>query len=191
MKHFRYLSTTLMALAAVFTGCKDQGENQNGALTSNAAERVYVEPGQYDEFYAFLSGGFSGQLSVYGIPSGRLLKVVPVFSQDPEKAYGYNEETKPMLNTTHGFIPWDDTHHPDMSQTKGVLDGRWIFMNGNNTPRVARVDLTTFETAEIMEIPNSAGNHSSSFVTENTEYVIAGTRFAVPIPQKGYAHQRV
>ena len=57
-------------------------------------------------------------------------------------------------------------------------------MNGNNTPRVARVDLTTFETAEIMEIPNSAGNHSSSFVTENTEYVIAGTRFAVPIPQK-------
>ena len=184
MKHFRYLSTALMALAAFFTGCKDQGENQNGALTSNAAERVYVEPGQYDEFYAFLSGGFSGQLSVYGIPSGRLLKVVPVFSQDPEKAYGYNEETKPMLNTTHGFIPWDDTHHPDMSQTKGVLDGRWIFMNGNNTPRVARIDLTTFETAEIMEIPNSAGNHNSAFVTENTEYVIAGTRFAVPIPQK-------
>nr|WP_245726531.1 Sec-dependent nitrous-oxide reductase [Pricia antarctica] len=175
---------TFIVLATVITGCKDQGENSNGALTSNAAERVYVEPGKFDEFYAFLSGGFSGQLAVYGIPSGRLLKVVPVFSQDPEKAYGYNEETKPMLNTTHGFIPWDDTHHPDMSQTKGVLDGRWVFMNGNNTPRIARVDLTTFETAEIIEIPNSAGNHSSSFVTENTEYVIAGTRFAVPIPQK-------
>jgi len=184
MKRTTYLSLTLLALATVFTGCKDQGEKSNGALSSNAAERVYVEPGKYDEFYAFLSGGFSGQLAVYGIPSGRLLKVVPVFSQDPEKAYGYNEETKPMLNTTFGFIPWDDTHHPDMSQTNGVLDGRWIFMNGNNTPRVARVDLTTFETAEIMEIPNSAGNHSSSFVTENTEYVIAGTRFAVPIPQK-------
>src|SRR5680860_408735 len=184
MKRTTYLSLTLLALATVFTGCKDQGEKSNGALSSNAAERVYVEPGKYDEFYAFLSGGFSGQLAVYGIPSGRLLKVVPVFSQDPEKAYGYNEETKPMLNTTFGFIPWDDTHHPDMSQTNGVLDGRWIFMNGNNTPRVARVDLTTFETAEIMEIPNSSGNHSSSFVTENTEYVIAGTRFAVPIPQK-------
>ncbi len=179
------LSTVLfLALATVFTGCKDQDKKSNGALTSNAAERVYVEPGKYDEFYAFLSGGFSGQLAVYGIPSGRLLKVVPVFSQDPEKAYGYNEETKPMLNTTHGFIPWDDTHHPDMSQTNGVLDGRWIFMNGNNTPRVARIDLTTFETAEIMEIPNSAGNHNSAFVTENTEYVVAGTRFAIPIPQK-------
>lgn len=184
MKKFSYLTITFIALATVFSGCKDQGEKSNGALSSNAAERVYVEPGKYDEFYAFLSGGFSGQLAVYGIPSGRLLKVVPVFSQDPEKAYGYNEETKPLLNTTHGFIPWDDTHHPDMSQTNGELDGRWIFMNGNNTPRVARIDLTTFETAEIMEIPNSAGNHSSSFVTENTEYVIAGTRFAVPIPQK-------
>lgn len=184
MKKFSFLTITIIAFATVLTGCKDQGEKSNGALSSNAAERVYVEPGKYDEFYAFLSGGFSGQLAVYGIPSGRLLKVVPVFSQDPEKAYGYNEETKPMLNTTHGFIPWDDTHHPDMSQTNGELDGRWIFMNGNNTPRVARVDLTTFETAEIMEIPNSAGNHSSAYVTENTEYVIAGTRFAVPIPQK-------
>lgn len=153
MKKVNYITLAFIALATVSAGCKQQGEKSNGALSSNAAERVYVEPGKYDEFYAFLSGGFSGQLAVYGIPSGRLLKVVPVFSQDPEKAYGYNEETKPMLNTTFGFIPWDDTHHPDMSQTNGVLDGRWIFMNGNNTPRVARVDLTTFETAEIMEIP--------------------------------------
>ncbi|NCP84069.1 MAG: Sec-dependent nitrous-oxide reductase, partial [Bacteroidetes bacterium] len=72
----------------------------------------------------------------------------------------------------------------DISQTKGELDGRWIFINENNTPRIARIDLTTFETAEIIEIPNSAGNHSSSFVTENTEYVVAGTRFSVPIPQR-------
>lgn len=184
MRKFRYNVLLFMAIVTGLSGCKDQNKKSAGALTSNAAERVYVPPGQYDEFYAFLSGGFSGQLAVYGIPSGRLLKVVPVFSQDPEKAYGYNEETKPLLNTTHGFIPWDDTHHPDMSQTNGVLDGRWIFMNGNNTPRIARVDLTTFETAEIIEIPNGAGNHSSAFVTENTEYVIAGTRFAVPIPQK-------
>ena len=28
---------------------------------------------------------------------------------------------------------------------------------------IARVDLTTFETAEIIEIPNSGGNHSSPF----------------------------
>jgi nitrous-oxide reductase len=159
-------------------------KSSKGALTSNAAEKVYVAPGQYDEYYAFISGGFSGQLSVYGLPSGRLFRVIPVFSQDPEKGYGYNEETKPMLNTSHGFVPWGDSHHPDVSQTNGELDGRWVFINENNTPRIARISLKTFETEEIIEIPNSAGNHSSSFVTENSEYVVAGTRFGVPIPQR-------
>jgi nitrous-oxide reductase len=32
-------------------------------------------------------------------------------------------------------------------------------------------------------LPNSGGNHSSPFTTENTEYVVAGTRFSVPAPQ--------
>ena len=39
-----------------------------------------------------------------------------------------------MLETSHGFVPWDDAHHPELSQTDGVPDGRWIFINGNNTP---------------------------------------------------------
>jgi nitrous-oxide reductase len=176
----------LMALAALFMtySCGQGGGSSKGAIGGNAAERVYVKPGDHDEFYAFVSGGFSGQLAVYGLPSGRLLRVIPVFSQDPEKAYGYNEETKPMLNTSFGFVPWDDAHHPDMSQTNGEIDGRWVFINGNNTPRIARINLSTFETEEILELPNSAGNHSSSFVTENTEYVVAGTRFSVPVPQE-------
>ena len=173
-----------MGLALLMTSCNNQGKGASGALTSNAAERVYVAPGEHDEFYAFVSGGFSGQLSVYGLPSGRLFKVIPVFSQDAEKAWGYNEETTPMLNTSHGFVPWDDSHHPDISQTNGELDGRYVFINGNNTPRIAKIDLSVFETTEIIEIPNSGGNHSSSFVTENTEYVVAGTRFSVPVPQR-------
>ncbi|MEZ4773217.1 MAG: Sec-dependent nitrous-oxide reductase [Bacteroidia bacterium] len=169
-------------------GCGNQGgSSPSGVLAGDVASAVYVPPGQYDEFYAFMSGGFSGQISVHGLPSGRLLKVIPVFSVDAEKAYGFNEETKPMLNTSHGFIPWDDSHHPELSQTNGETDGRWIFINGNNTPRVARVDLSVFETAEIIEIPNSGGNHSSPFTTENTEYVVAGTRFSVPYPQKDVA----
>ncbi len=185
MKRFSFLLTGIMGLTLVMTSCNNQGKGtSNGALTSNAAERVYVAPGEHDEFYAFISGGFSGQLSVYGLPSGRLFKVIPVFSQDAEKAWGYNEETKPMLNTSHGFVPWDDSHHPDISQTNGELDGRYVFINGNNTPRIAKIDLSVFETTEIIEIPNSGGNHSSSFVTENTEYVVAGTRFSVPVPQR-------
>ena len=184
MKNLSYLICVLFGLGITLSSCNNQSQKSNGALASSAAEKVYVAPGEHDEFYAFISGGFSGQLSVYGLPSGRLFKVIPVFSQDDEKAWGYNEETKPMLNTSHGFIPWDDSHHPDISQTNGELDGRYIFINGNNTPRIAKIDLTVFETTEIIEIPNSAGNHSSAFVTENTEYVVAGTRFSVPIPQR-------
>ncbi len=183
---FKYFITlTVLSVWLVSCGDVNSGKSSNkGALSGNAAEKVYVAPGEHDEFYAFISGGFSGQLAVYGLPSGRLFKVIPVFSVDAEKAWGFNEETKPMLNTSHGFIPWDDSHHPDISQTAGELDGRWVFINGNNTPRIAKIDLTTFETTEIIEVPNSAGNHSSSFVTENTEYVVAGTRFSVPFPQR-------
>lgn len=184
MKKLNYPILVLAALVFLAVGCNQQGNNSNGALSSSAAEKVYVAPGEHDDYYAFISGGFSGQLSVYGLPSGRLFKVIPVFSQDAEKAWGYNEETKPMLNTSHGFIPWDDSHHPDISQTNGEVDGRYVFINGNNTPRIAKIDLSVFETTEIIEIPNSAGNHSSAFVTENTEYVVAGTRFSVPVPQR-------
>lgn len=175
------LSTFILAIVMVSCG-SDQTGKQSGAMAGNAAERVYVAPGDHDEFYGFFSGGFSGQMSVYGLPSGRLLKVIPVFSQDAEKGYGYNEESKPMLNTSYGFVPWGDLHHLDISQTNGELDGRWVFTHENNTPRVARIDLTTFETVEILEIPNSAGNHSFA-ITENTEYLVAGTRFSVPSAQ--------
>lgn len=175
-------------MLVLMVSCGGDKNGSTGPLGSGgAAEKAYVAPGELDEFYAFLSGGFSGQLAVYGLPSGRLLKVIPVFSVDAEKAWGFNEETKPMLETSHGFIPWDDSHHPELSQTNGVPDGRWIFINGNNTPRIARIDLTTFETVEIIELPNSGGNHSSPFTTENTEYVVAGTRFGVPVPQQDMA----
>ncbi|MFN8359581.1 MAG: Sec-dependent nitrous-oxide reductase [Candidatus Kapaibacterium sp.] len=179
MKTKLHLAIIAGLLAIVLLpSCKPK--DTSSAVTGDAASKSYVAPGKYDEFYNFVSGGFSGQMSCYGLPSGRLLRVIPVFAVDPEKGWGYSEETKPMLNTSHGFVPWDDLHHTEMSQTNGEIDGRWVFGNANNTPRVARIDLKTFRTAEIIELPNSAGNHSSPFITENTEYVIAGTRFSVP-----------
>ena len=184
MNPFKKYASALAALALICSMNSCKPKNVGSAVSGDAASKAYVAPGKYDEFYNFVSGGFSGQMSVYGIPSGRLLKVVPIFSVDPEKGYGYSEETKPMLNTSHGFIPWDDQHHLDLSQTNGEIDGRWIFANANNTPRVARVDLSTFHTVEIIELPNSGGNHSSPFITENSEYIVAGTRFSVPPDDK-------
>jgi nitrous-oxide reductase len=158
-----YNAWVLILTTGSMFSCKPK--NAGDAVSGDAAQQVYVAPGKYDEFYNFVSGGFNGQLSVYGLPSGRLLKIVPNFSVFPENGYGYSEETKPMLNTSQGFVPWDDQHHLELSQTNGEIDGRWIFANANNTPRVARVDLNTFKTAEIIELPNSAGNHSSPFIT--------------------------
>ncbi len=123
MKNTLKLFAALFVVAMLYACNNGSSSKSNSALSSNAAEKVYVAPGEHDEFYAFVSGGFSGQLAVYGLPSGRLFKVIPVFSQDPEKAWGYNEETKPMLETSYGFIPWDDSHHPDISQTNGEI--RW------------------------------------------------------------------
>ncbi len=173
----------LTLIAGAFLSCKPK--KVGGLVAGDAAQKVYVAPGKYDDFYFFTSGGFSGQMGVYGLPSGRLLRNIPVFSQDPMSGWGYSEETKPMLNTSHGFIPWDDSHHPELSKTNGEDDGRWIFINGNNTPRIARIDLTTFRTVEIIEIPNAGGNHASPFCTENTEYVVGNSRFSIPFDGKG------
>lgn len=180
MKHLSILVMMLVTLSLLqLSSCKPKGVGS--AAATGSAEKAYVPPGKHDLFYNFVSGGFSGQMSVYGLPSGRLFRVIPVFSVDPEKGYGFSEETKPMLMTSHGFVPWDDLHHPSLSQTNGEYDGRWAFGNANNTPRIARIDLKTFRTAEIIELPNSGGNHSSPFITENSEYVVAGTRFSVPV----------
>jgi nitrous oxide reductase len=134
-RHHRLATLALLAGAAIaVAGCTRADASRLGSA-ADAAVKVYVPPGSYDEFYAFMSGGFDGQVGVYGLPSGRLLKHVPVFSQNPENGWGYSEQTKAMLTTSYGQVPWDDAHHPQLSQTAGVPDGRWLFINGNNTPR--------------------------------------------------------
>jgi nitrous-oxide reductase len=178
MKQFQLRVLAIVAAGLMLmVACKPKNAS---TATAGDASKAYVAPGKYDEFYNVVSGGFNGQMAIYGLPSGRLFKIIPVFSQFPENGYGFSEETKPMLNTSHGFVPWDDLHHIALSVTNGQHDGRWAFGNGNNTPRIGRVDLSTFRTVEIIEIPNSAGNHSSPFITENSEYVVAGTRFSIP-----------
>ena len=57
-----------------------------------------------------MSGGVSGQVSVYGLPSGRLLEVIPVFSQNPENGWGYTEASTPMLQTKGRYSFQGDPH---------------------------------------------------------------------------------
>ena len=57
-----YIGVTLSGLAyACAPSVKTNASG--GLLAGDAATRTYVPPGSYDEYYAFLSGGFSGQVS--------------------------------------------------------------------------------------------------------------------------------
>jgi nitrous-oxide reductase len=143
-----------------------------------------VPPGSKDEFYLFYSGGHSGQVYVAGLPSMRHIVTIPVFAPYPATGYGFDVESKAMM----GNYTWGDVHHPGLSQTDAKYDGRWLFVNDNANNRIARIDLRDFKTKQILgPIPNSSGNHGSSFVTENSEYVLVATRFSVPLPKGRYA----
>jgi nitrous-oxide reductase len=148
-----------------------------------AAQKTYVAPGDLDEYYLLASGGHSGQVYVYGVPSMRHISTIPVYTPYPATGYGFDDDSKRML----GEMTWGDVHHPSLSETKGEYDGRWLFVNDMNG-RVARVDLRDFKTKQILgPVPNVSGNHASAFVTPNTEYSMMASRFSIPIPKGSVA----
>jgi nitrous-oxide reductase len=159
-----------------------RGAKRAAGATSDlavAAQKTYIAPGDLDEYYMFASGGHSGQVYVYGIPSMRHLSTIPVYTPYPATGYGFDDESKAML----GGLTWGDVHHPSLSETGGDYDGRWLFVNDMNG-RVARVDLRDFKTRQILgPVPNVSGNHASAFVTPNTEYSVMASRFSIPIPK--------
>jgi nitrous-oxide reductase len=173
-----------LAAALLAAACNPPGSKTTTAPDASAAAKSFVAPGDKDEFYLFYSGGHSGQVYVAGLPSMRHISTIPVFAPYPATGYGFDVESKQML----GRFTWGDVHHPGLSQSNGAYDGRWLFVNDNANNRIARIDLRDFKTKQILgPIPNSSGNHGSSFVTENSEYVLVATRFSVPLPKGRYA----
>jgi nitrous-oxide reductase len=175
-----------LALMSVLVACGGGEQKGRGGVRSDvqeAAIKTYVAPGDLDEYYLFLSGGHSGQVYVYGVPSMRHISTIPVFTPYPATGYGFDKESKEML----GGFTWGDAHHPSLSETNGDYDGRWMFISDNANNRMARIDMRDFKTKQILgPIPNVSGNHCSSFTTENTEYVLAGSRFSIPLPKGTY-----
>ena len=82
MKKLLKSIVAVVSILITFTSCNNGAKSNNvsGALANNVAEKVYVAPGEHDSHYAFISGGYSGNLTVYGLPSGRMFKEIPVFS---------------------------------------------------------------------------------------------------------------
>ena len=180
MKSLRPFLACAAVLAAACGPKGTQSRNAQVADVATAARTTYVAPGSQDEFYLFYSGGHSGQVYVAGVPSMRHIATIPVFAPYPATGYGFDEESRQML----GGFTWGDVHHPASSRTNGDYDGRWLFVNDNANNRVARVDLRDFKTRQILgPIPNSSGNHGSSFTTSNTEYAMVASRFSIPLPK--------
>src|SRR5262245_33358986 len=175
------LGALLLLLLATCAPRAPKGRLAKGGTSdiAYAAQKTYVAPGDLDEYYLFASGGHSGNVYVYGVPSMRHITTIPVYTPYPATGYGFDDETKAML----GGLTWGDVHHPSLSETNGDYDGRWLFVNDMNG-RVARVDLRDFKTKQIFgPMPNISGNHGGAFVTPNTEYSVLATRFSIPIPK--------
>ena len=56
-----------------------------------AAAKTYQPSGKKDDYIVFSSGGQSGQVMVYGVPSMSIYKYIGVFTPEPWQGYGFDE----------------------------------------------------------------------------------------------------
>ena len=147
------------------------------------AAKTYLPSGARDKYLVFSSGGQSGQILVYGVPSMKILKYIAVFTPEPWQGYGFDEESKKVLrqgNIRGREINWGDTHHPALSETDGNYDGKWLVIQDKANPRVAVIDLEDFETKQIVVNPVLKSDHGGAFFTQNSDYIIEACQYAAP-----------
>jgi nitrous-oxide reductase len=174
------------SLASAAVGGELQKIMKARGLTENDiihAAKTYTPSGGRDEFIVFSSGGQSGQIIVYGVPSMKILKYIAVFTPEPWQGYGYDEDSKKILDEGKirgKSITWGDTHHPGLSETNGKYDGKWLVINDKANPRIAVIDLNDFETKQIVVNPVFKSEHGGSFFTPNSEYIIEACQYAAP-----------
>jgi nitrous-oxide reductase len=187
-------------------GCNSESANgkkttaASGAAGGTASAVEYsqyeVPPGQLDTYYSFSSGGHSGEVRIYGLPSGRLFKRIPVFNMDCLVGWGVTNESKKILGTNpDGSVKYTtgDTHHVHPSYTDGTYDGKYIFVNDKIHARVARIRLDTMECDKITELPNVQGFHGIfpdkrdpvDASINHTTRVFCGAEFHIPLPNDG------
>jgi len=180
------LGTTLAATVASATGGELEKVMKARGLTEKDvihAAKTYNPTGGRDEFIVFSSGGQSGQVIVYGVPSMRILKYIAVFTPEPWQGYGYDVDSLKVLrqgNIRGREINWGDTHHPGLSEKDGKYDGKWLVINDKANPRLAVIDLEDFETKQIVVNPVFKSDHGGAFFTQNSDYIIEACQYAAP-----------
>jgi len=189
-KYVSKLATLVLGASLAATTASAGGELQKVMKARGLSEtdiihaaKTYTPSGGRDEFMVFSSGGQSGQMMVYGVPSMKILKYIGVFTPEPWQGYGFDEESKKVLrqgNIRGREINWGDTHHPALSETKGVYDGKWLVINDKANPRIAVIDLNDFETKQIVVNPVFKSDHGGAFFTQNSEYILEASQYAAP-----------
>ena len=180
------LGTTLMTSVLVANEGELSKVMKNRGLSEIdviRAAKTYNPTGVKDEFMVFSSGGQSGQVIVYGVPSMRILKYIGVFTPEPWQGYGYDKDSLAVLrqgNIRGREINWGDTHHPGLSETNAKYDGKWLAINDKANPRIAIIDLQDFETKQIVVNPIFKSAHGGSFFTPNSEHIIEAAQYAAP-----------
>lgn len=160
---------------------------------AEAALRVFVPPGRHDEFVMFASGGHRGSVMIYGIPSMRLLKEIPVYAPDAWQGWGQGEKESGVILEEGSFggglptLTWGDLHHPQISLTDGKYDGEWIAVSDKSAGRVGIISGKDLKTKLIFKTPNTVSDHHAVF-TDDSEWLVQSAFFPMPFREKnGYA----
>ena len=204
----RFINTAALAGLAGVVACTDKSTpaasapvapaapTKGGASGSVDYSKYEVHPGQLDDYYAFSSGGHSGDCRIYGLPSGRLLKSIPVFNMDCMVGWGITNESKKIIGTkADGSVKYKtgDTHHVHPSYKDGTYDGKYMFVNDKIHGRLARVRMDTMETDKIVELPLVQGFHGTfpdkrdpvDQAINHTTRVFCGGEFSIPLDNNG------
>ncbi|OZA28526.1 MAG: nitrous-oxide reductase [Hydrogenophilales bacterium 17-64-11] len=202
----KFLGTTALVglsgagLSLGLSACNKESvptEAAPGAKGEVVAHSPYeVAPGKLDDYYSFSSGGHSGDVRIYGLPSGRQLKSIPVFNRDALVGWGITNESKAIIGTRpDGSLKYStgDTHHVHQTYTDGTYDGKYFYVNDKVHSRLARVRMDTMECDRITELPNVQGFHGTftdkrdpvDASINHTTRVFCGAEFAIPLPNDG------
>ena len=204
----KFLGTTAVAtlagasVAMGLASCKKSDQGMPATEAGSEAGRAVapgefeVHPGKLDSYYIFSSGGHSGDLRVFGLPSGRTLKRIPVFNIDPMVGWGITNESKKVMGTNpDGGLRYitGDTHHVHGSYTDGTYDSKYLWTNDKLNCRIARIRMDRLECDAITEIPNVQGFHGifpdkrdpADPKINHTTRVFCGAEFHIPQPNDG------